>query len=79
MMKNTAICLEKARNKEKVRIDSENNEKIMSSFTPYQEWQVCGVQGVSFLQLQSVAFLYLRPGRVNIFHVPRATLSATMG
>jgi hypothetical protein len=78
MMKNSAICIEKAGNKEKAKINSENNEKVVSSFTPYQEWHIYGVQGVSFLQLLLVAFLYLRQGRANIFHALRATLSATM-
>ena len=50
----------------------------MTMFTPYQEWQICGVQGVAFLQLLLVVFLYKHPGRVRIFHVPRATLSAVI-
>jgi len=66
MMKNSAICIEKAGNKEKAKINSENNGKVVSSFTPYQEWHLL------------VAFLYLRQGRANIFHALRATLSATM-
>ena len=50
------------------------DDSTESQFIPYQELQIYGVQVVAFLQLLPVAFLYLHPSIVSIFHVLHATL-----